>query len=48
MLSGARGYLRTAPGLAVMPGVLIFVTVLGYNWFGDGLRDAIDPMLGER
>ena len=48
MLSGARGYLRTSPGLAVMPGVLIFVTVLGYNWFGDGLRDAIDPTLGER
>jgi peptide/nickel transport system permease protein len=48
MLSGSRGYLRTAPGLAVMPGVLIFVTVLGYNWFGDGLRDAIDPTLAER
>ena len=48
MLSGARGYLRTAPGLAVMPGVLIFVTVLCYNWFGDGLRDAIDPTLSER
>ena len=43
MLSGARGYLRTAPGLAILPGVLIFVTVLCYNWFGDGLRDAIDP-----
>jgi peptide/nickel transport system permease protein len=43
MLSGARGYLRTVPGLAVFPGVLIFVTVLCYNWFGDGLRDAIDP-----
>jgi ABC-type dipeptide/oligopeptide/nickel transport system permease subunit len=27
----------------VFPGVLIFVTVLCYNWFGDGLRDAIDP-----
>ena len=48
MLSNARGYLRTAPGLAVLPGVLIFVTVLGYNWFGDGLRDAIDPAMGER
>ena len=48
MLSNARGYLRTAPGLAVLPGVLIFVTVLGYNWFGDGLRDAIDPAVGER
>ena len=42
MLSGARGYLRTAPGLAVLPGVLIFVTVLCYNWFGDGLRDAME------
>jgi peptide/nickel transport system permease protein len=48
MLSGARGYLRTAPALAVVPGVLIFVTVLCYNWFGDGLRDAIDPTLAER
>jgi peptide/nickel transport system permease protein len=48
MLSGARGYLRTAPGLAVVPGVLIFVTVLCYNWFGDGLRDATDPGLGGR
>ncbi len=48
MLSGARGYLRTVPGLAVYPGALIFVTVLCYNWFGDGLRDAIDPTLAER
>jgi len=48
MLSGARGYLRMAPSLAMMPGVLIFVTVLGYNWFGDGLRDAIDPTMTER
>jgi peptide/nickel transport system permease protein len=48
MLSGARGYLRTVPGLAVLPGVMIFVTVLCYNWFGDGLRDAIDPTLAGR
>lgn len=48
MLSGARGYLRTVPGLAVYPGALIFITVLCYNWFGDGLRDAIDPTLAER
>jgi peptide/nickel transport system permease protein len=48
MLSGARGYLRTTPGLAVVPGVMIFLTVLCYNWFGDGLRDAIDPTLGDR
>jgi len=48
MLSGARGYLRTVPNLAVFPGIMIFVTVLCYNWFGDGLRDAIDPTLAER
>jgi peptide/nickel transport system permease protein len=48
MLTAARSYLRTTPGLAVFPGVLIFVTVLCYNWFGDGLRDAIDPTLAAR
>jgi peptide/nickel transport system permease protein len=48
MLSGARGYMRTTPALAVVPGVMIFLTVLCYNWFGDGLRDAIDPTLAER
>jgi len=48
MLSGARGYLRTVPGLAFFPGAMIFITVLCYNWFGDGLRDAIDPTLAER
>jgi peptide/nickel transport system permease protein len=48
MLSGARGYLRTVPGLAFFPGAMIFITVLCYNWFGDGLRDAIDPTLVER
>jgi len=48
MLSGARGYLRTVPGLAFFPGAMIFMTVLCYNWFGDGLRDAIDPTLAER
>jgi peptide/nickel transport system permease protein len=48
MLSSARSYLRTVPGLAVFPGIMIFVTVLCYNWFGDGLRDAIDPTLAER
>lgn len=48
MLSGARGYLRTVPLLAFYPGAMIFITVLCYNWFGDGLRDAIDPTLAER
>lgn len=43
MLSKARGYMWTVPSLAVIPGMAIFMTVLLYNWLGDGLRDALDP-----
>ncbi len=43
MLSNARGYLWSAPLLAIYPGAMIFLTVLLYNWMGDGLRDALDP-----
>jgi len=38
-------YLQTTPWLALFPGLAIFVTVLGFNLFGDGLRDALDPRL---
>jgi peptide/nickel transport system permease protein len=49
MLSGAQNYLFIAPLLAIWPGVLIMLTVLALNIFGDGLRDALDPQLvGER
>lgn len=48
MLSKARGYMWDAPGLAFMPGMAIFLTVLLYNWLGDGLRDALDPASGGR
>lgn len=43
MLSGAQNYLFRRPDLAIYPGVLIFITVLAYNFFGDGLHDAFDP-----
>jgi len=43
MLNTARGYLQTAPWLALAPGVVIFLTVLAFNLLGDGLRDALDP-----
>jgi peptide/nickel transport system permease protein len=33
------------PWLALGPGFAIFMTVLGFNLFGDGLRDALDPRL---
>ena len=47
MLSDARQYLETAPWLGIFPGVAIVLVVLGANLFGDGLRDALDPRLGE-
>lgn len=43
MLSGAQNYLFRRPELAIYPGALIFLTVLAYNFFGDGLHDAMDP-----
>jgi peptide/nickel transport system permease protein len=43
MLSSSQNYLWTTPWLAVYPGVMILVTVLGYNFLGNGLRDALDP-----
>jgi len=45
MLSNAQGYLFLAPWLAIVPGLLIFITVLSFNFLGDGLRDALDPKL---
>jgi peptide/nickel transport system permease protein len=38
-------WIQENPWLALGPGVAIFVTVLGFNLFGDGLRDALDPRL---
>lgn len=43
MLDGAYRYLETAPWLWFFPGMLILLTVLGINFVGDGLRDALDP-----
>lgn len=43
MLNAAQRFLTNAPWMAVWPGLAIFVTVLSFNLFGDGLRDALDP-----
>jgi peptide/nickel transport system permease protein len=43
MLDGAYRYLETAPWLWFFPGTMILLTVLGINYVGDGLRDAMDP-----
>lgn len=47
MLNFGMQFLRDAPWLTIFPGVAIFLTVLGFNLIGDGLRDAMDPRLRE-
>jgi len=48
MLSASRRYLELAPWPAIFPGLAIMVVVLGFNLFGDGLRDVLDPRLRTR
>ena len=43
MLSYGRAHLLEAPHLTIFPGIAIAVLVLGFNFLGDGLRDALDP-----
>ena len=38
-------FIQANSWLSLFPGLAIFVTVLGFNLFGDGLRDALDPRL---
>ncbi|MET3580168.1 peptide/nickel transport system permease protein [Mesorhizobium robiniae] len=45
MLTNAQGYFDTVPFLAILPGILITLTVMGFNFLGDGLRDAFDARL---
>jgi len=45
MLASSRQYINVAPHVAALPGLAIFLTVLGFNLLGDGLRDALDPRL---
>jgi peptide/nickel transport system permease protein len=43
MLNISQRFFENAPWMALWPGAAIFVTVLAFNLFGDGLRDALDP-----
>jgi peptide/nickel transport system permease protein len=47
MLSTGRGFMETAPWVAIFPGVAIVLAVLSFNLLGDGLRDSLDPRLKE-
>ena len=43
MIADGQNRIATAPWLAIIPGIMIVLTVLSLNVFGDGLRDALDP-----
>ena len=43
MLNNAQELIYEAPALAFYPGMLIFLTVIAFNFLGDGLQDALDP-----
>jgi peptide/nickel transport system permease protein len=45
MLQDVQKDMFTAPWKAFYPGAMIFITTLAFNYFGDGLRDALDPRL---
>ncbi|WP_375388703.1 ABC transporter permease [uncultured Amnibacterium sp.] len=46
MLADAGGYIQVDPFYLFLPGLAIFIAVLAFNLFGDGLRDALDPKSG--
>jgi ABC-type dipeptide/oligopeptide/nickel transport system permease subunit len=43
MISDGRQYLSSAPWVVIAPGIALMITVLAFNFVGDGLRDALDP-----
>jgi peptide/nickel transport system permease protein/dipeptide transport system permease protein len=45
MLADARGFIESSPHLVTIPGLCILLVVVGFNLFGDNLRDYLDPKL---
>src|SRR5262245_6261559 len=45
MINAGRGYLQQAPWIVFAPGAALFVTVVGLNFVGDAIREALDPRL---
>lgn len=48
MLVDGRAFIRTAWWLITFPGIAIFITILGFNLFGNALQDALNPRLRRR
>ena len=45
IITSGKEYLFSAPWIAIAPGVFILITVLAFNFMGDGFRDALDPYM---
>ena len=45
MLSEGRAYIRQSIWMGLFPGLAIMLTVMGFNFLGDGLRDVLDPRM---
>lgn len=45
MLNSGRSYFSSAPYMMFFPGLMIMITVLAFNYFGDGLRDVLDSRM---
>jgi peptide/nickel transport system permease protein len=47
MINNGKDFMRIAPWISLSPGIAIAMTVMGFNFLGDGLRDALDPTMKE-
>lgn len=47
MLAEGRAYIQQSVWLGIFPGLAIMLTVMGFNFLGDGLRDSLDPRLSK-
>ncbi|ELY90650.1 ABC transporter integral membrane protein [Natrialba hulunbeirensis JCM 10989] len=47
MLNVSHGYMHSNVWLSIWPGLAILITIMGFNLFGDGLQDALDPRIDD-
>ncbi len=47
MLNVSHGYMHSNVWLSIWPGLAILITIMGFNLFGDGLQDALDPRIND-
>lgn len=45
IMNAGRSYIMEAPWITIFPGLMMMIVVLGFNLFGDALRDTLDPRL---